>query len=1558
MAVGRISGPLLKANLLRQGVDLAFETDLIYLKVTDTDSANHRVGIKTNDPTHTLTVNGTSRTTNLLVDTLADIADISISGTTISTTEDTLQLIPGGTSPVVYQAKLRVDDIEINNNVISSITADTDIELRPNGTGSVEVFSDVTVNGNIFATGDITVNGASITLGDSDTDSITFSADVASNIVPDLDNTYTLGTADKRWADAWVNTVYASTIDTGDLVVDNINLNLRQGKIYYVATNGSDAYSGTHQNDPYASIKFALSQAVSGDTVYIYPGTYTEIFPLTIPVGVSVKGSGIRSVTIQPTAGTIDKDAMLLSGETTVEDLTITGFRFNSIDNTGYAFRFINNLLVTTRSPYIKNITVITRGSVTDPATDPYGFDSNDAGKGALIDGSVANALSKEASMLFHSATFFTPNQETIVATNGVRIEWLNSFTYFADKGIYAYSSAAGFAGSGITRLRINNRTGTFNVGNTLSYYDTDGTTVLASGTIASISGDYVNLTGRQLGFETITDRAGKIVYAQGNAKLSTAEKKFGTASLALDGVGDYVTHPSAPDFAFPSNASRSAKTITINGNAAVSATQSKFGGSSIAFDGTGDYLSIASDTDFAFGTGDWTVEFWAYRTVTQLGTIFNFVPASGSTPIHQINLSSTGVLRYAVSGATVITGSSLTLNTWVHVAVSRASGSTKLFVNGTQSGATYTDTNNYSVDYSLTIGAGTAGVNGYGGYLDDIRISNTARYTTTFTPSTTAFVQDSASKLLIHGDVTISDDIGISTDFTLESWIYRSVSGAQHNILDFRTTNTQNAPALYITNANVLRYYVNGSDRIIGTTVSSGVWHHVALSRSGTSTKLFFNGTQVGSTWTDTTNYIQSPLTIGSRFDGLSGNFNGYIDDVRISKGVARYTANFIAPTEQLTGDLATVLLLHFDGANNSITILDDGITRQDIRTNAGGTASIIDFADYSDFGAEIRSIGSAAVYGNYGVYGDGPGVIAYLISQNFAYIGSGKLSTNDPNDRIAANEAVELNDAKIYYTSVDNEGNFKVGDFFYVNQQTGEVLFNGESLSVTTVSGVVFDDGTNVTTVLPGEITTGNIRISDNTIESLSGDINITAASNEINLQNDTYITGNLEVTGDVNIGGNITIGDASTDTISFVAGITSNLTPATTETYDLGTDLLRWNNAYLSRAEIDGLVIDNNTIATTLGNDNLILTANGAGIIYIPNNDVEIDQNLTVTQDLTVTTGTTYLQSVEVTGTITQTGDIDQTGNFTTTGDIEVTGNILATGYLQLNEILVSNNVISTRVSGTDLELRANGTGDVVFEGLKVTDNNVQSTALNANITLTPQGSGNVVINSNQSIVIPVGTTEERPTVPENGMIRYNISTARYEGYSGTNWTKLGGIESVDGRTRILPEASPGLGDNKLYFYANDVLTATIDDEKLYTIDFQTSNLDITSNSITALGTNTDINLIPSGSGAVVFGDLRFSGGTISNTVSNSVTEITQSGTGYVKVAGSYGVVIPSGTNLTRPNLAFTELGMIRFNTENQFVEVFNGVSWSSVAGTSSGVTFNDATDIGIAISLTVG
>jgi hypothetical protein len=1526
MAIGRITGPLLKSNLLRNGVNLGFENDLLYI-----DVINGRIGINTATPSTDLQVNGTARTTNLEVTTQATIgvspgSVFTLSSNTIASTNSVIQLTPSGLNPVVYQGKLTVNNnLQLTTNAISTVVTNANLNFNTSGTGQVNVNSNMLVSGDLHATGTITADG-DITIGDSNTDNIVFNADINSSIIPNnplgvpvYDLGSDPGTGGKAWRNSYLQSVIADSVATDSILVNGIYLALPQGNIIYVAKNGEDTNLGVHENDPFLTVKKALSVATEGTTVYIYPGSYEEIFPLEVPPGVTIRGTGLRSVTITPTAATRYLDGFHMNGEATIEDITMASFYHDptgtyaefpgDTNGTGHAFRFSFGTIITSRSPYVKNISVITTGTPSvlsvdsikteviaslnriksvipdivqniavtattgntrvqnislatsnsatgtllqdlidtvvyvinngtlrtsepaitangvavstgmlykaaqileanrlwivdesyayaqftypgvcdetltkrdmglvldaliydiirggnehsyyagfrfwvQPTNDPRGYLRGDAGHGALIDAEVLDISSTTRSMLFHAVTFITPAAESLIAKNGARVEWLNSFTYFADKGLYLTSSDAGFAGQGKTKLRIDTRTGTWAVGNTVSYYDTDGATLLASGVIDSIDSNYVNLTGRQVGFETITDRVGKTVYAQGNAKLSVAQKKFGTASLVLDG--------------------------------------------------TGDYASIATQPDFAFGTGD----------------------------------------------------------------------------------------------------------------------------------------------------------------FCLEAWVYPTSTGSYRTLFDTRTATPSDGGGIVlgITDANQLYFYYNFGFRVgpVGT-ISQNTWTHIALSKVSGNTRAFINGTQVGSTYVDTNSYAERPVRVGA---DPAGNFafTGYIDDVRISKGVARYTTTFTAPTTAFTGDLNTVLLLHFNGNNNTTTILDDGVTLQDVRTSAGGTASLINFADYSEFGAELRSIGSAAVYGTYGAYGDGVGVTAYLVSQNFAYVGAGRLSTNDPNDRISANEVVELNGAKIYRTSVDNEGNFKVGNNFFINQKTGEVLFDNQNLTVTSLNGVTFTDGVHTTTITSTDITTGNIVIYDNNIDSLTGDINVTAASGAINLQNNTYVTGNLNVTGDVNIGGNITIGDQTTDTVSFVASINSNLIPATTAFYDLGTTALRWKTAFLNRAEIDNLVIDSNTISTTSGNDDLTLIANGTGRIYVPSNNVQIDQSLTVTNNLTVTSGTSYLKATNITGAITQTGNINQTGNFVTSGNTQVTGNITATGTLQLPQILISGNTVSTRTAGTDLNLVANGSGNVVAEGIMFNNNNIQSVATNSNITLVPQGTGGVVVSSNQSVQIPVGTTAQRPGVgtATNGMIRYNTDLTRYEGYNNGYWVKLGGLQDVDGNTKILAEATPGANDNTLYFYADGNLTATIDSTKLFTQRFQTVNLDIYNNTISPISASADINLTTTGTGGVRMGNFKIFNNSINNTVANAVTEFVQSGTGYVRIGGVSGVVIPSGdTQFQRPTVAVT--GMMRFNTDYNYVEVYNGVTWTSVAGASGGVTSQEATEIGILSAIIYG
>ena len=207
MAVGRISGPLLKANLLRQGVDLAFETDLLYLDVN-----NSRIGIKTSTPTAELDINGSARIQSLdILDTTLPIGNITINGgtNTISTTASQFNIATPNS--VIYQDRLQIDDIEIDGSVIRTLGTNQNLEFRPNGTGTINFVGNTNVTGNLHATGNISADG-DITIGDDDTDSITINADIASNLIPDATNIYTIGDATKKWNHGYFDDVTATTV--------------------------------------------------------------------------------------------------------------------------------------------------------------------------------------------------------------------------------------------------------------------------------------------------------------------------------------------------------------------------------------------------------------------------------------------------------------------------------------------------------------------------------------------------------------------------------------------------------------------------------------------------------------------------------------------------------------------------------------------------------------------------------------------------------------------------------------------------------------------------------------------------------------------------------------------------------------------------------------------------------------------------------------------------------------------------------------------------------------------------------------------------------------------------------------------------------------------------------------------------------------------------------------------------------------------------------------------------------------------------------------------------
>ena len=148
--------------------------------------------------------------------------------------------------------------------------------------------------------------------------------------------------------------------------------------------------------------------------------------------------------------------------------------------------------------------------------------------------------------------------------------------------------------------------------------------------------------------------------------------------------------------------------------------------------------------------------------------------------------------------------------------------------------------------------------------------------------------------------------------DFTIELWAFFTViSASTPNLIDQRAgANTQPAPTIYLNNGT-LSYFTNGNNRIVGSTLSANTWYHIALARQSGSTKLFVNGTQVGSTYADGYTYITSPVRVFASNDGATTVYQtGCASNLRIVKGTALYTANFTPPTGPLTAVAGTSLL------------------------------------------------------------------------------------------------------------------------------------------------------------------------------------------------------------------------------------------------------------------------------------------------------------------------------------------------------------------------------------------------------------------------------------------------------------------------------------------------------------------------------------------------------------------------------------------------------------------------------------------------------------------------
>lgn len=177
-----------------------------------------------------------------------------------------------------------------------------------------------------------------------------------------------------------------------------------------------------------------------------------------------------------------------------------------------------------------------------------------------------------------------------------------------------------------------------------------------------------------------------------------------------------------------------------------------------------------------------------------------------------------------------------------------------------------------------------------------------------TWTASGTAQLDTAQSKfggssLLVtggNGKVISTTDAGDqfgTGDFTIEFWLRISSFAAVQIICDTRASGAAVAPALYL-NGSSLRYFTNNADRIIGANLTSNTWYFIALSRVSGSTRLFVDGTQSGSTYADSNNYVNQVISYGDASYQNGNPISGWVDEARITKGVGRYSSTFTPPS------------------------------------------------------------------------------------------------------------------------------------------------------------------------------------------------------------------------------------------------------------------------------------------------------------------------------------------------------------------------------------------------------------------------------------------------------------------------------------------------------------------------------------------------------------------------------------------------------------------------------------------------------------------------------------
>ncbi len=438
----------------------------------------------------------------------------------------------------------------------------------------------------------------------------------------------------------------------------------------------------------------------------------------------------------------------------------------------------------------------------------------------------------------------------------------------------------------------------------------------------------------------------------------------------------------------------------------------------------SGDFTAEAwiFPTSFGGTNGNIVLAQWPGGTATNQSFQF-YVNSTGKVGL----VYGISVVNAAVAGTSL----SCTLNTWNHIAVTRSGSTVRFFVNGSVDSTTATVAGSFNDSNGvMSVGRINASDSGYfSGYISNCRlVTGTALYTAAFTPTTSPLTAISGTQVLVcqanrfadassnNATITVGGSPSVQRfspfnatsayttsviggsgyfdgtgdyinavsantanamgtgDWTVECWVYKTNS-TQGMIFDTLalTGSSTDAIRIYINASNAISFYKYSTPVTTGGSVTLNAWNHVAVVRQSGSIKIYLNGTQVNTTYTDTgSNYTCGANRPSSGIDGYDNStnpFQGYITDLRAVKGTAVYTSAFTPPTAPLTAITNTSFLANF--------------------TNAG----ILDNAMMND----LETVGNAQIstsvkkFGTGSMYFDGTGDYLMSIANQSLELGSG---------------------------------------------------------------------------------------------------------------------------------------------------------------------------------------------------------------------------------------------------------------------------------------------------------------------------------------------------------------------------------------------------------------------------------------------------------------------------------------------------------------------------------------------------------------------------------------